>query len=380
MSRRAPGAPNPSAAVAALIVPALLVSTLLVSTLLVSTLLAGCAAGMYPVGERHAETLRVPTADGAQIALRHFPADPRTAPRTHPVILCHGIMSNTYTWDLDDEVSFAAWLQRRGFAVYALDLRGGGEARRWGGYGGRGYTWSVDDYVEHDVPAAIEAVSARHGGRPVHWVGHSMGGIVMYGWLPRGDQRRVRSLVAVGSPAVLPVHVGWLRESGALLPLAEFFFDELPTGTLSLLGAPWADQKAVWPLHMLWNLDNLRPGSARRMAAHGTANLPARVVRQFYDSLVAGRLQSADGRHDYTAAMADIEVPTLLLGGVLDHLAPPASMMRAWHALGSATKRLVILSRANGADADFGHVDLTLGAAAPRDVFPLIHDWLVARD
>lgn len=362
--------------------PALLPALLsaLLSALLPALLLGGCAAGMYPVGSRHAATLQVPTADGWHVALRHFPASRHIPPRRHPVILCHGIMSNTYTWDLDDEVSLAAWLQRRGFDVYALDLRGGGAAQRPGFFEGRGYTYSVDDYVKYDVPAAIEAVSARSGGRPVHWVGHSMGGIVMYGWLPDGEQARVRSLTAVGVPAVLPHHVPLLTDGGALLPLAELLFDELPAGTLALLGAPWADQQAVRPLHILWNYDNLRPGSARVMAAHGTSNLPARVVRQFFDSLVAGRLQSADGAHDYTAAMSAITVPTLLIGGTLDHLAPPYSVMRAWRAIGSEIKRITILGRANGAAADYGHVDLTIGAAAPRDVFPLIFDWLVARD
>ena len=356
--------------------PALLAGCMLAGLLV----LDGCAAGMYPVGERHSETLQIPTGDGWHIALRTFPADPRVPPRTHPVILCHGIMSNTYTWDLDDEVSFARWLQRQGFTVYALDLRGGGAALKPGWFEGPGYTYSVDDYVQRDVPAALAAVSARHGGRPVHWVGHSMGGIVMYGWLPRGDQQQVRSLTAVGSPAALPRHVDWLRSSGDLLPLAELFFDELPAGTLSRLGAPWADQRAVWPLHLLWNPDNLRPGSARRMAAHGTSNLPARVVRQFHESLLAGRLQSADGQYDYTSAMAQIRVPTLLVGGVLDHLSPPAAVMHAWRALGSPQKQIAILGRAHGASADFGHVDLTIGEAAPRDVFPRVHDWLVAHD
>lgn len=340
----------------------------------------GCAGAMYPVGVREAGSIEARTADGWTLALRHYPARAGAPRRRHPVILCHGIMSNTYTWDLDDRSSFAVWLQRRGFEVYALDLRGGGASERPGLLGDKAWTWSVDDYIRHDVPAALAAVSARHGGRPVHWVGHSMGGIVMYGWLPLGEQAAVRSLTAVGAPAVLPHHLPWLEASGALLPLGEWLLSRVPTGALSTLGAPWAAQPAVAPLHVLWNLDNLPRGAARKLAAHGTADLPIAVLRQFFDSMVAGRLVSRDGARDYTGAMRAIEVPTLFVAGSLDHLGTPASMMGAFRMIRSPIKRLVVIGRANGAAADYGHLDLTIGESAAVDVFPVIHDWLVARD
>ncbi len=341
--------------------------------------LGGCAGAMYPHTERRAALLEVPTADGWTIALHHFPAaGPRA--RRHPVILCHGIMSNRFTWDLDARVSLATWLARRGFDVYALDLRGGGDSLRPGLFDDQRYTYRFDDYVAHDVPAAIEAVSARAGGRPVHWIGHSMGGMIMYAWLQRGDQDRVRSFTAVGSPPLIPDHVTTMNASYELFSIAEFFFDELPTGTLATLGAAWADQTAISPLHVLWNYDNLDPGAARRLAAHGTANLSAGVLRQFIDSAEAGRLQSADGQTDYTAGLAALRAPVLFIAGVLDHLAPPYVVMQGFRQAGSPDKHLALFGRAHGHRHDYGHLDLAMGASAPDEVFPVILRWLVARD
>lgn len=343
-------------------------------------LIAGCASAMYPVVERRAALIEVPTADGWTIALHHFPPAAGAPARRHPVILCHGIMSNRFTWDLDARVSLAGFLARRGFDVYALDLRGGGAALSPGWFDAQGYTYRFDDYVAHDVPAALAAVSARADGRPVHWVGHSMGGMVMYAWLQQGEQARVRSFTAVGSPPLLADHVPAMTGAMKALPIAELFFDELPTGTLATLGAPWADQTAIGPLHVLWNPDNLDRGAARRLAAHGTANLSAGVLRQLADSAAAGRLQSADGAVDYTAGLAKLRAPVLFIAGVLDHLAPPYAVMQGFRLAGSPIKRLVVLGRAHGQRHDYGHLDLAMGAAAPDEVFPVIHDWLVARD
>ncbi|MCB9553012.1 MAG: alpha/beta fold hydrolase [Myxococcales bacterium] len=347
---------------------------------LCAALLAGCASARYPQPERRAALIEVPTADGWTIALHHFPPARGAPARRHPVILCHGIMSNRFTWDLDADVSLATWLARRGFDVYALDLRGGGEALRPGWFDPQGYTYRFDDYVAHDVPAALAAVSARAGGRPVHWVGHSMGGMVMYAWLQGGEQARVRSFTAVGSPPLLSDHIPAMTASMKLLPIAELFFDELPTGTLSTLGAAWADQDAIAPLHILWNPDNLGPGAARRLAAHGTANLSAGVLRQLVDSAEAGRLQSADGAVDYTAGLAKLRAPVLFIAGVLDHLAPPTTVMQGFRLAGSPIKRIAVMGRAHGQRRDYGHLDLAMGAAAPDEVFPVIPDWLVARD
>lgn len=354
--------------------PALLLPALLFLSL------AGCAEALHPVGLRRAALIEVSTADGWTLALHHFPPAPGAPPRRHPVVLCHGIMSTSYTWDLNARTSLATWLARRGFDVYALDLRGGGQSLRPGWFDAQRYDYTFDDYAELDVPAVVAAVSARAGGRPVHWVGHSMGGMVMYAWLPGDVEGRVRSFTAAGSPPSLSDHLPLMRRGMALFPLVDFFFDELPGGDLATLYSGWAHLSTITPLHILWNVENTSPEERRQLAAHATANLSARVVEQFIASAEAGRLQSMDGQRDYTAGLARITTPTLMLAGSLDHLGTPSVMADGFRRLGSADKRFVVFGRAHGARGDYGHLDLAMGRWAPTDVFPVIFDWLVRHD
>ena len=49
----------------------------------------------------------------------------------------------------------------------------------------------MDAYIEHDVRTAIDTVIARTGeSTRLHWVGHSMGSMVLYGYISRfGDEK-----------------------------------------------------------------------------------------------------------------------------------------------------------------------------------------------
>ena len=38
--------------------------------------------------------------------------------------------------------------------------------------------------------------------------------------------------------------------------------------------------------------------------------------------------------------------------------------------------KMVIASRANGFATSYGHLDLVIGESAPKDVYPLVAEWL----
>ena len=88
--------------------------------------------------------------------------EPRAA-----IVVVHGVFehSGRYTQLADD-------LNRRGYAVYAMDLRGHGRSE-----GDRAMIRSFDLYLD-DVELFLERVTARQTGKPVFLLGHSMGGAV----------------------------------------------------------------------------------------------------------------------------------------------------------------------------------------------------------
>ncbi|MFO1142655.1 MAG: alpha/beta hydrolase [Amaricoccus sp.] len=82
------------------------------------------------------------------------------------VAICHGVNSHggQHAWT-------AAQLVDRGFAVYAVDLRGRGQSE-----GERFYVDDIAEYVA-DIGGVIRIAKERHPGLPVFLLGHSAGGV-----------------------------------------------------------------------------------------------------------------------------------------------------------------------------------------------------------
>ena len=100
---------------------------------------------------------------GIRIHLRSWrPEHPRAV-----VVICHGVNAHggQYAWA-------AAQFAARGYAVYALDLRGRGKSE-----GERFYVEHVSEYVG-DVAGAVRIAKARERGLPLFLLGHSAGGVV----------------------------------------------------------------------------------------------------------------------------------------------------------------------------------------------------------
>lgn len=83
------------------------------------------------------------------------------------VVICHGVNSHggQHAWTAEQLIA-------RGFAVYAVDLRGRGQSE-----GERFYVEDIADYVA-DIGGLIAIAKERHPGLPVYLLGHSAGGVV----------------------------------------------------------------------------------------------------------------------------------------------------------------------------------------------------------
>lgn len=318
--------------------------------------------------------LEVTANDGHPIALAHFRARAVDARAREPVILCHGVSVNRSMVDLDDDTSLARDLAGRGFEVYALDLRGRGRSRRLG-LSGLMPRHTFDDYVTRDLPAAIAAVRGRHGAERVHWVGHSMGGLVLYALLGRDPSVAIRSLVTIASP--LRVRAPWwlnlgMRVVGALrLPVC--------WGHASFLAAPFVGWVHHPPLRMLLNPANVRGPRLRLATATIVADISNGEVRHFFSMSNTGRFGSADGAHDYAAGLARVSTPCLVIAGADDRLATPEAVRAGYDLLGGP-REFRLFGRASGDPVDFGHGDLLIGDHARAVVFPEVARWLEGYD
>ena len=200
---------------------------------------AGALWGRYYHAELDVDEVHYATAsDGWKVALhRYLPRGREEVAR--PVVLCHGLGANRYNFDLGRGPSLARYLRERGYDVWVLELRGAGCSSRPRWLNGRRYTWNFDDFVERDIPAALDRVRMKTGAEQVNWVGHSMGGLVMYAFLQEQGREAVASAVAVSSPGIFrnlgpirPIH----RLLKALLVFPAIHFEVLARGVAPLAG------------------------------------------------------------------------------------------------------------------------------------------------
>ncbi len=328
--------------------------------------------------KQSAKTVWTRTRDGWQLPLYHYRTDRQTSP-WGPVILMHGLSANRYDLDAPDpRISLARFLHTHGHDVWVAELRGAGRARP-PGWPLRGrVVFDFDDYVHRDVPAIIRKVLDVSGAPSLHWVGHSLGGMLAYAALEHYDQHLFRSLITIASPAFTAVKhplVDRLYRARFLLNVLRW----LPSRRLAQLGSLAPGLIGGTLGRIVANPDNMNPKDIQRLLRTAITDLPAPLLKQIAEWYGGPPgFSRRDGLLDYYEQMRRIEVPTLVISGAGDLLTPVADLRSAYDSLGARDKHLVIASRKYGYAHDYGHVDLVLGVDARREIYPHVADWIEA--
>lgn len=317
----------------------------------------------------------VRTRDDWRIALYHYPAASRRFET--PILLCHGLGANRFNFDLGPEVSLARYLQEEGFDVWSMDLRGRGNSGRCArGERCSGNTHVFDDYAREDAGAAVRHVLGETGASRVHWIGHSMGGLVLYAFLQGEEAESIASGVAIASPGSY-AHMGRTSLSHVLFYVLRVF----PRIHLSFLAAGLAPliARIRFPGEAFFlNRDNVETETVERSLCYLVADVSRGEIHQFLDWMKSGDFRTYDKGTSYEQNFRKVRRPLLLIAGAKDYLVPPASVAAAYDRIASDRKDFLVLGRDQGQEEDYGHGDLLMGKNVRREVFPRILEWLVS--
>ncbi len=318
-----------------------------------------------PECERH--TVRC--ADLWRIALHHLPPANGGGPR-EPVLLCHGAFANHLNFMAPKGESLAENLAQAGYDVWVLDYR----TCRTGAPPFERYWKDIafEDIVLGDLPAAIDHIRRHTGFGQVHWVGHSMGGMVFYALHALGAADNVASVTALGSPVtfngirlrrrrVLRTVVRWT------IPVA------LPLGRMICL---WTARLRLRLRLFPVNWRNVHPGVTSPVFFHIFELLPPRVTKALEDWAVTKEWRIQNGQVDVQEALASLRTPLFTVFGVSDPLIPPAEARRFFESLPLQDKQMLMLGKDEGASADYSHVDLAFAKNGAAEVCEPIAEWL----
>lgn len=298
------------------------------------------------------------SADGWECPLYRL----RALPGRHatPVVLLHGAVLERRAFHLREQGSLASALLEAGFELWMPGHRGDRQSQPPAQSG----PVDFDAVVQLDLPAAAERIRALTGCPRALWVGHELGGQLLWAFLASGGADQVAAGATLGAPMLFAPPASRARMAGQIarllpahwsLPLQAVARALSPSG-LDHHGAALARQ-----------LD----GPARRgVMVHAVGDLRAGFVRQADTWLRAGRLVDRHDRRDYLSALSGCTVPMLAVGSEDDPRCPPAAARAPlvelapgagrWHNLGSG----------------WGHVDLVLGERAQQELHPVLCDWL----
>jgi polyhydroxyalkanoate synthase len=362
-------------------------------------LLAG--PGCEAPGRYNTKYYYTTTPDGVTLALRRYQPQVLDGEK-NPVILCHGLSYNLLFWDLDESVSLPRYLASHGYDVWSLSLRGATPSsqplssamRRLARFNLEPEVlktlqarlqdvtltdWSVDDHIRYDVPAALAFVREQTATSRVHWVGHSMGGMVMMAYLgqaqaPETDQ--VQTFVGIAVPMVafhpLSDPYQFLVDQQGTLAVGSKVVGSSATAAVGVvagdLGTPMDK--------LFYNSNNVEDSVLRALFYKAEEEISPGQLEQLMSMVRTERFTSLDGEADYVAGLKGVTRPTYLLAGTVDNMATVAAVQFVHREVPGQPKQYRMFGRVNGHQSDYGHDDLVIGRHAQQEVYPTILEWL----
>jgi lysosomal acid lipase/cholesteryl ester hydrolase len=355
-------------------------------------LVPGCASMRRQAGSpdlRPCDDGYAYTRDGWRLGMRHI-APARPDPGKLPVVLCHGLGLNGTFWTITDN-HLPSQLAARGYDVFIVDLRGSGESAAVGKIAainarlretpflelGAG-RWNVDEMAFNDVPAVLDYVKRETGHDRVNWVGHSLGGMLIFPFLELSPEAyRIANFVGMGSTITL-----------ARAPERDML---RANRGLRLLGATVSTGRLGRPLmhfrfpgldridQFYYTSENVDRRTTSRFYGYTLEDPGRSALRQLDPYLESGHFVSADRTVDYSAMLTSVSTPTLMIAGENDCMSDLPSTELTLEALASPDKALLRFGKRDGHVADYGHCDLVWSRYAPREIFPPLIDWLDRR-
>ena len=312
--------------------------------------------------------------DGELREVYHYRPAAGVEPTGDPVLLVTPLAAPASCFDLRRGCSLVEHLVGEGRPTYLVE---------YGQVSFRNRSLGMEHWVDEVLPRAIETVSEHAGGRPVHVVGWSLGGI--FALLSAADRADlpIASLAVAGSPVdvtkvplVAPVRpLLNLSQGRGAVTRAYQALGGIPVPLVSWAFTAASVQKVLTkPLAILTHLDDTDFLAQLEAVDRFRANMsayPGRTFGQLYHRFVRGNALAGGSMRmgERTVDLAAVTVPVLVFAGATDGIAPMASVRPLVGLLtGSEEVRFEVVPG--------GHLGMLTGRGARDTTWRAIDEWV----
>lgn len=346
----------------------------------------------------------IETQDGAKVAVKRYVKEGAT-----PVVFFHGMTGNGFEFDLPRERhNMAVYFARRGYDVWITSFRGCGREP----YRGDAGDWkhSMDELAIYDASAVIDEIIETTKKKPF-WIGHSLGGMVLYIYLEgakfdesgkvvidrelaKERNEKLLGAIPIASPTAFlyrrshPFYIPTRSVLGqAIMGAAILYFrvrDSL--GGHAEIGSVVQKHLIDHPRFImamsrspigivLYRRANTDSDTTTSLIKWGADDLPFRMDIQLLDGIRSGHLRQyfsfsfRDFPCDYTINMPLIEAPILFISGEKDFAGWSTIKKYGYEVVSSKKKDMLVFP-------DYGHTDLVIGKNVEDEVYPAILQWM----
>lgn len=311
--------------------------------------------------------------DGPLREVYHYRPQKQVRATGDPILLVTPLAAPATCYDLRRDCSLVEHFVKAGRPTYLVE---------YGEISFKDRNLGMEHWVDEVVPEAIRVVSEHAGGRPVHVIGWSLGGI--FATLVAADKPSlpIATLTIVGSPfdtslvpLVAPLRPILRLTDGGLVTRAYRMLGGAPKPLVRRAFQLTSGTKLVTkPLAILQHLDDKEWLAQIEAVDRFTENMiayPGRTFGQLYHRMVKHN-QLRTGTVNLSGHLIDlaaITVPVLVFAGNTDGIAPIAAV------------KAVVPMLANAREVRFeivpgGHLGMLTGRAARRTTWVVLDEWI----
>ncbi len=293
--------------------------------------------------------------------------------KSPPILFVHGFGSNQNNFLTPHGHSIVDYLKDHDFDCWTMDMRGCKSSKPPFEKSHKDAT--ADDVLAYDLPAVIDFILNTTGHKKLFWLGHSLGGMLLYAYLLQHGSSKIAGGITLGAP------IGFLNTEIKIPPFAVqmgkrfakviFLFARMLIPILKTFKIG----NSLFPI----NPYNIHPDMTAWDLCKMVEPPCPKMIEEMAVWVKEKKWIMLNGQLNVLEHINEIDIPILLFYAPQDPFVNLETAKEFFNSLKSRDKQMLILAKEFGCKHDYNHCDLAFGENGKEEVFIPVCNWLEKR-